>query len=71
MDEVNIRNGWMQSVIVKIIKKVVKQKTGYNPELQFNDPIQVAFDGDKVRVHLNLDAELKKEDLQDILKKLV
>lgn len=71
MDEVNIRSGWMQSVIVKIIKKVVKQKTGYNPELQFNDPIQVTFDGDKVRVHLNLDAELRKEDLQDILKKLV
>ena len=71
MDEVNIRSGWMQSVIAKIIKKAVKQKTGYDPELRFNDPIQVIFDGDKVKVHLNIDAELRKEDLQDILKKLV
>ncbi len=71
MDEVNIRTSFMQNLIVKIIKKVVKQKTGYNPELQFNDPIQVIFDGDKVKVHLNLDAELRKEDLQDLLKNLV
>lgn len=71
MDEVNIRSGFMQNLIVKIIKKAVKQKTGYNPELQFNDPIQLIFDGDKVRVHLNLDAELRKEDLQDMLKNLV
>lgn len=71
MDEVTIRTGFMQNLIVKIIKKVIRQKTGYNPELQINDPIQVIFDGDKVRVHLNLDAELKKEDLQNLLKNLV
>ena len=71
MDEVNIRSGFLQGIIVKIIKKVVKQKTGYNPELRFNDPIQVIFDGDKVKIHLNLDAELGKDDLQKILKDLV
>ncbi len=71
MDEVNIRSGFLQGIIVKIIKKVVKQKTGCNPELRFNDPIQVIFDGDKVKIHLNLDAELGKDDLQKILKDLV
>lgn len=71
MDEVNIRTGFIQGIVVKIIKKVVKQKTGYDPELRFNDPIQMIFDGDKVKVHLNIDAELKKEDLQKILKDLV
>lgn len=71
MDEINIRTGFFQGIIIKVIKKVIRQKTGYSPELQFNDPIQVNFDGDKVKVHLNLDVELGKDDLQKILKDLV
>lgn len=71
MDEINIRTGFFQGIIVKIIKKVIRQKTGYNLDLRFNDPIQVNFDGDKVKVHLNLDIELGKDDLQRILKDLV
>ena len=71
MDEINIRTGFFQGIIVKIIKKAIRQKTGYSPELRFNDPIQVNFDGDKVKVHLNLDIELGKDDLQKILKDLV
>lgn len=71
MDEINIRTGFFQGIIVKVIKKVIRQKTGYSPELRFNDPIQVNFDGDKVKVHLNLDIELGKDDLQKILKDLV
>ena len=71
MDEVNIKTGFMQAIIAKIIKKVIKQKTGYDPNLMFNDPIQMIFDGDKIKVHLNFDAELRKEDLQRILKDLV
>ena len=71
MDEVNIGSNFIQGIIVKIIKKVIRQKTGYYPELQFNDPINLKFDGDKVRIHLNIDAEIRKEDLQDMIKNLV
>lgn len=71
MDEVNIETGFMQWIIAKIIKKVIKQKTGYDPNLTFNDPIQMIFDDNKIKVHLNFDAELRKEDLQRILKDLV
>lgn len=71
MDEVNIRTGFIQGILVKVIKKAIKQKAGISPELQFNDPIQVIFDGNKVKVHLSLDAELEKEDLQKLLKDLV
>lgn len=71
MDEINIRTGFFQGIIVKVIKKVIRQKTGYNPELRFNDPIQVNFDGNNVKVHLNLDVELGKDDLQKMLKDLV
>ena len=71
MDEINIRTGFFKAIIAKVIKRTIRQKTGYNPELWFNDPIQVNFDGNKVKVHLNLDIELGKDDLQRILKDLV
>jgi len=71
MDEINIRTGFFQGIIVKVIKKVIRQKTGYNPELRFNDPIQVSFDGNNAKLHLNLDIEIGKDDLQKILKDLV
>lgn len=71
MDEVNIGTKFMQGILIKIIKKVVKEKTGVCPELLVNDPIKMNFDGNTVRIHLNLDAELGKEDLQKLLKDLV
>lgn len=71
MDEMNIGTGFMQTLLVKILKKVIKEKTGYYPEIQINDPIKVSFDGEKLKMHLDLDVELRKEDLQDIVKNLV
>ena len=54
-----------------MIEKVISQKIGARPEIQFNDPIQMSYDGDKAKVHLNFDVELKKEDLEMLIKKLV
>ena len=70
MDEVNIRSSLLQNAIAGIIGKVVRQKTGYHPQIQFNDGIRITYDGDKAKVHLNVDAELKKEDLEALIRKL-
>ena len=70
MDEVNIRSSLFQNTIAGIIEKVVREKTGYHPQIQFNDGIRITYDGDKAKVHLNVDAELKKEDLEALLRKL-
>ena len=53
-----------------MIEKLISQKTGYRPEIRFNDPIRMNYDGDKAAVHLNMDVELKREDLETLLKKL-
>ena len=70
MDEVNIRSSLLQNAIAGIIQKLVRQKTGYHPQIQFNDPIRITYDGDKAKVHMNIDAELEKEDLEALIRKL-
>lgn len=70
MDEMNIRSNFLQDAIANMIEKLISQKTGYRPEIQFNDPIRMNYDGDKATVHLNMDVELKREDLETLLKKL-
>ena len=70
MDEMNIRSGFLQDAIANMIEKIISQKTGYRPEIQFNDPIRMNYDGDIAKLHLNIDVELKREDLETLLKKL-
>ena len=70
MDEVNIRSSLFQNAIASIIEKVVREKTGYHPQIHFNDGIRITYDGDKAKVHLNVDAELEKEDLEALIRKL-
>ena len=71
MDEMNIRSNFLQEAIANTIEKIISQKAGYRPEIQFTDPIRMNYDGDKATVHVSVDIELKKEDLEALLKKLM
>ena len=71
MDEMNIRSAFLKNAIANIIQKVINQKIGCRTEITFNDPIQMTCDDDKAMVHLNVDLEMKKEDLERLLKKLL
>lgn len=71
MDEVNIRSGLMQGAIAEALEKLVSQKTGFRPQIQFRDPIQIRYDGDKASIHLSVDAELGRKDLEELLQKLI
>ena len=71
MDEMNIRSSFLQNAIADMIEKIISQKNGYRPEISFNDPIQLNYDGDKAMVHVSMDVELRKEDLETLLKKLM
>ena len=70
-DEMNIRSSFLQGIISNVIGKVVSKKMGFTPDIHFNDPIQMSFDGDKARVHLSVDVEMNKEDLEGLLKKVL
>ena len=71
MDEMNIRSAFLQDAAANMIEKGIRQKIGARPDIQFNNQIQMSYDGDKAKVHLNFDVELKKEDLEMLIKKLV
>ncbi len=67
MDEVKIVSKFTRSVISKLIKAVLHKKLGYNVDIQLNEVNATITDG-KTHVHLDVDAELDKNELLKILK---
>ena len=71
MDEMHIGSKYLQGIISKIIKSVIRKKLGVEADVQFNDPISVTFDGEKANVHVNVNATLGRDDLDKLLKDLI
>lgn len=69
MDELklNLSTRIMRTIVTKILAKAIYKKTGYDVNIQINELKADACDG-KVRVHIDVDAEMNGEDLMDILK---
>lgn len=56
-----------RSVISKLLKMTLHKKLGYNIDIQLNEVNATVADG-KTHVHLDVDAELDKDELIKILK---
>lgn len=69
MDEVKIVSKFTRSVISKLIKVMLHKKIGYNVDIQLNEVNATITDG-KTHVHLDVDAELDKDELLKILKSI-
>ena len=57
------------NMISKLVKMVLRKKLGYDIDIQLNEIKTTIADG-KTHVHLDVDAELEKEELMKILKKI-
>lgn len=68
-DIMHIRSSFLRRMISSALGKVIR-KQGYDAQVSLND-IRVSFSekDEKVRVHLDVDAQLSKNDLVDILTK--
>ena len=62
-----IGSKFMKQVISKLVKMALKKKLGYDVDIQLNE-LHVTVINGKAHMHLNADAELKKEELTKILK---
>lgn len=67
MDEVKIVSKFTRSVISKLIKTMLHKKLGYNIDIQLNEVNAMITDGN-THVHLDVDADLDKDELLKILK---
>ena len=67
MDEMRIVSKFTRGIISKAIKMVIRNKTGYNIDIQLNEAITTISDG---KPHLHLDVELDKDELMSILKSI-
>lgn len=54
------------SIVSKLMSMVIRKKFGYDVTLKLNKIEATVIDG-KTQVHLDVDAELDKEELQKIL----
>lgn len=69
MDEVRIVSKFTRSVISKLVKMTLHKKLGYKVDIQLNEVNVTVTDG-KTHVHLDVDAELDKDELIKILKNI-
>lgn len=69
MDEMRIVSKFTRGIISKAIKMVIRKKTGYSIDIQLNAAITTVNDG-KTHLHLGVDAELDKDELMSILKRV-
>ena len=67
MDEMKITTGFMRRMLSKVISTVLQKKLDCNVDVQLND-VYAGFTGNKVHVHLSIDAEMDKAELMRIIK---
>ena len=69
MDEMKLESKFTTGIASKIVKRAVKNKLGYDVDVTLNKFRTVVMD-DKTHVHLDVDLELSKEDLNKLLESI-
>ena len=67
MDEMKIQSKFMTGLVSRIAKKAVRTKLGCEVDIQLNEFRTTVVD-DRTHIHLDLDADLTKEELNKLLK---
>ena len=65
-----LNSGWMRTLIAKAIKFGINKKAGIKANLGIND-LEVADSDEGVKIHLNVDITMSKEELERLIKNLI
>lgn len=69
MDEMRLESKFTTGLVSKIARKVVRDKLGYDIAIQLNG-LRTTIIDEKTHVHLDVDLELTKEELDKLLKSI-
>lgn len=69
MDELKLKlsTKFMRGIVAKLISKAILKNVGYNIDIQLNE-IEVETKDGKIRLHINVDAELDNNEFTKIIK---
>lgn len=65
-----LNSGWMKALIAKVIKIGVSKKAGIKADLDIND-LKISDDESGVRLHLDLDISMSRDELERLIKGLM
>lgn len=69
MDELKIVSQFTKNIISKIIRSFITKKIGGDIGISIQD-INVSIDDDKAKIHIDVDAEIDKNELKKIIKNI-
>lgn len=69
MDEMRFISKFMTKIISKAVETTLRKKLGYNIDIQVNELV-AKTDSQKIKVHVDADVELTKEELSKILENI-
>lgn len=65
-----LNSGWIKSLIAKGIKFGINKKAGIKADFDIHD-LKVSDDDEGVRLHLDIDVTMSREELERVLKNLM
>lgn len=65
-----LNSGWMKALIAKAIKIGMSKKAGIKADLDIND-LKISDDESGVRLHLDLDVTMSRDELERLIKGLM
>lgn len=71
MDELRVSSKLMNHLISRFIRKKIKKSCGRNVNVSFNQIVVTVKDGDKVRVHLEMDADTSSAEFEGLMTKML
>ena len=67
MDEMKLESKWIRGIVSKLIKKILRDKSGCNVDVQLNNFRTTVID-EKTHVHLDIELDLSKDEIYKLLK---
>lgn len=67
--KINLGTNFMRNTIAKIIKKLVKKKTGSEIDILINQISVTSTDG-KIHIHADIDAEMTNQEFMKLIKSI-